>query len=456
MTALNPYESPVADVSPRDDAAAPTKVRYLVVALCTAMSVLLYLDRFAISPATDSVLRELNLDKEQFGRTSFAFFFAYALMQVPAGWLSDRFGARGTLALYVVGWSVATLCLGLVNGLAAIVIVRLVLGVTQAGAYPAAASLLKRWIPASARGKANTMVAMGGRAGSLISFSLTPMLMLFIGQNLGWETGRWRVVFMLYGALGFFWAALFWWLYRERPQLHPWCNEAEIELVGESRPRQSASRSGLPVIALIRSPEVWLICGCNCAVNLGWVFLATWLPQYLVEKHGEYLAATVGDKLVVAGMMTALTGLTGICGGLIGGATTDRLVGAYGLAWGRRLPGVCAGVIVCGLYLVASQMRDVWLFVGLMLAIGFTIEFGLGASWAVYQDIAGQNVASVLGIGNMCGNLGAAVFSWLIGLLAKDGNWQTVFYISAGAMVVNSLCWLFFDSSRPIWKEQAL
>ncbi len=444
-----------SDVTRLTDAAVPTKVRYLVVLLCTAMSVLLYLDRFAISPATDSVLRELNLDKEQFGRTSLAFFFAYALMQVPAGWLSDRFGARGTLALYVVGWSLATIGLGLVNGLAAIVIVRLAMGVTQAGAYPAAASLLKRWIPASARGRANTIVAMGGRAGSLISFSLTPTLMLIIGHNLGWETGRWRVVFMLYGLLGFFWAAFFWWLYRDRPRLHPWCNKAETELIGESPVlARRVDDTSLPIDALFRSPEVWLICGCNCAVNLGWIFLATWLPQYLVETHGEYLTAKIGDKLVVAGVMTALTGLTGICGGLIGGATTDRLVRAYGLAWGRRLPGMCAGVIVCGLYLVASQVRDVWLFVGLMLLIGFTIEFGLGASWAVYQDIAGQNVASVLGIGNMCGNLAAAVFAWLIGFLAKDGNWQTVFYISAGAMLMNSLFWFFFDSSRPIWKEQ--
>jgi len=438
-----------------DSGISPTRVRFLVVLLCTVMSVLLYLDRFAISPATDSVLRELNLDKEQFGRTSMAFFFAYALLQVPAGWLSDRWGARGMLALFVVGWSIATACLGLVNGLAAIVVVRLVLGATQAGAYPAAASLLKRWIPAAARGRANTIVAMGGRAGSLISFSVTPILMLWIGSTLNWETGRWRIVFVLYGLLGFFWAALFWWLYRDRPGEHPWCNASEIELIGEPPPQARATRDiGMTIGALIRSPEVWLICGCNCAVNLGWIFLATWLPQYLVEKHGDYLTAAVGEKLVVAGIMTALTGLTGICGGLIGGATTDRLVQAYGLAWGRRLPGMCAGLVVCGLYLIASQVHNVWVFVGLMLVIGFTIELGLGASWAVYQDIAGRNVASVLGIGNMCGNLAAGVFAWLIGLLAKDGNWQTVFYISAVAMAANSLCWFFFDSSRPIWKDQ--
>jgi ACS family glucarate transporter-like MFS transporter len=454
--------------------AAPTRIRYLVIVLGMAMSVLLYLDRFALSPATDSILRELHLTKGEFGRTHFAFFFAYALLQVPAGWLSDRFGARGTLALYVVGWSLATVGLGLANGLVAIVVLRIVLGATQAGAYPAAASLLKRWIPPTARGRANTCVAMGGRAGGLIAFFCTPLLMLLIGHWLGWEIGRWRVVFVFYGSLGFVWAALFWWLFRDLPRLHPWCNAAEVDLIGQGQPvGPPSARQPRQLRALAESPEVWLVCGCNCAVNLGWIFLATWLPQYLVESYDSELAEIMSqfyakywpqyrpeamsspgsEKMAVAGIMTALTGLTGILGGLIGGASTDLLVRRFGLAWGRRLPGLCAGGIVCALYFVASQLHDVWLFVGCMVLVSFTIEFGLGASWAIYQDIAGRHVASVLGIGNMCGNLAAGVFAWLIGVLAEKGNWQTVFYISAVAMALNSVCWFFFDASRKIWPE---
>jgi len=434
---------------------SPTRVRFLVVALCMVMSVLLYLDRFALSPATDPILRELKITKEEFGRTYFAFFFAYALLQVPAGWLSDRFGARGTLTLYVVGWSLATVCLGLAGGLPAILVLRLALGATQAGAYPAAASLLKRWIPAAARGRANTTVSMGGRAGGLIAFFCTPMLMLLVGQWLGWETGRWRAVFVLYGSLGFVWAALFWWLFRDLPRLHPWCNAAEVELIGKAQENPRSSIGGWKAAwALAQSKEVWLLCVFNCAVNVGWIFLVSWLPQYLIETHGRYLTEQIGDKLVVAGMMTAMTGLAGMCGGLLGGATTDWLVKSFGLSWGRRLPGVCAGGVVFVLYLVASQIRDVWLFVGMMVAISFVIDFGLGASWAIYQDIGGRQVASVLGVGNMCGNLGAAVFAWLFGWLAQNNHWQVVFVISAAAMALNSLCWLFFDAARPIWKEE--
>src|SRR5438094_7331477 len=106
----NPYSSPQADLHASGD--SPTSVRYLVVGLGFLMAVLLYVDRFAIAPISTTIIRDLGLDEEQFGRVVFAFFLAYAFCQVPAGWLSDSLGARFTLALYVVGWSLATMGVG--------------------------------------------------------------------------------------------------------------------------------------------------------------------------------------------------------------------------------------------------------------------------------------------------------------------------------------------------------
>jgi len=519
-------------------APAPTNVRYVVVGLCAAMSVLLYLDRFAISPATETMLRELSLTKEQFGQAIGAFFLAYALMQIPSGWLTDTLGGRWTLAAYVVAWSLATIGLGFAKGLAGIWVLRLILGIAQAGAYPAAAALLKRWIPLSGRGLANSSVAMGGRCGLLVALMITEPLMLLVGRLLNWDAGTWRVVLGMYGVLGLLWAAAFVRLFRNSPSEHPWCNAAEVKLIADDAPQQgqeTAAASGigavcgllfavnigwivvignlpavsaervkvlagllhnelaaslvvravpeflgligtlalcvlttwlltawfgqagerfrLPVGEMLASKEVWIMCVNQFCVNIGWVFLATWLPQYLIENHGAYLKAQIGDEKIVAPLITAVVQLAAIAGGMSGGKATDVFVRRFGRAWGRRLPGMISGVAVCGLYLLVPRLAGLWWFVGVMILVAFTIDFGLGASWASYQDIGGRHVASVLGVGNMCGNLGAAIFARLIGYLADRDQWQVVFFISAGAMAMVSLCWLLFDASRPVVRE---
>jgi nitrate/nitrite transporter NarK len=205
---------------------------------------------------------------------------------------------------------------------------------------------------------------------------------------------------------------------------------------------------------MARSKEMWLMCGINFLVNIGWIFLATWLPQYLIENHRDELKSLVANESLIAALITAVVGVAAICGGLTGGRATDVFVRRYGRTWGRRLPGLCAGLLVCGMYLVVPQLSGLWLFVGAMIAIAFTIDFGLGATWASNQDIGGRHVASVLGCGNMCGNLGAAFFGKQIGALADQDEWNTVFYISAGAMALASCCWLLFDASRPIVREE--
>ncbi len=170
-------------------AGRPTNVRFLTLTLCITMAMLLYLDRYALSPVTSTLLNELHVSKEKLGRgVFFSFFFAYAILQVPAGWLSDTLGARRMLALYVAVWSLATISMGLVNGLAAIFFVRFLLGISQAGAYPTAASVIKRWFPYGARGRASSAVSMGGRAGGLLAFAMTPSLLLLVGALIGWET----------------------------------------------------------------------------------------------------------------------------------------------------------------------------------------------------------------------------------------------------------------------------
>ena len=165
-------------ISP-DPTPKATKVRYLVLGVTFAMAFLLYLHRFCMSYAQQYIRDDLSISNDDLTWCFSAFFLTYALAQVPSGWLSDRYGARVMLTIYILVWSLVTAMMGAAVGIASLLIIRLTVGVGQAGAYPTAASLIGRWIPLSSRGTASGFVAWGGRLGGGLAPVLTGLLIVF-------------------------------------------------------------------------------------------------------------------------------------------------------------------------------------------------------------------------------------------------------------------------------------
>ncbi|WP_254508857.1 MFS transporter [Anatilimnocola floriformis] len=432
----------------------PTSVRYRIVALSMGMSLVLYLDRFALAPITTTICSDLNISKETFGWGNFAFFLSYALLQVPAGALADRFGARRMLALYVVAWSLATIALGFVYGWVGLILLRIVMGAMQAGAYPAAGGYLKRWASLTARAKANSLVAAGGRVGALLAFLTTAWVGQQFQQQLGFGQG-WRGALGVFGSVGLIWTAIFWWYFRDRPSEHRGCNAAELAVIGNEPVTRAVEP--LPVIAVLSNPNVWILSVSGFLTNVGWIFLTAWLTTYLVENFSDQLkemfpraAASAGFKDVLAGVLTAVTACAAIAGGVSGGICADLFRRQFGPIWGRRIPGLLAGGISAIAYIACHFVADIRLFMLLMVLTAYTIDFGLGSLWATYQDIGGKHVGSVLGFANMWGNLGAAVCGWYYGRLADQDNWQLVFTISAAALILMSLSWLLVNPTRTL------
>ncbi len=156
----------------------PSGVRRLVIGSAMLMALLLYLDRYCIGLAADYIREDLALTQKQIGWFMSAFFWSYALAQVPSGWLSDRFGARLMLVIYIVSWSFFTAMIGAVYSLALLLLARLGCGLGQAGAYPTSASIVSKWVPFSERGMASALIAFGGRIGGAIAPLLTAYLMV--------------------------------------------------------------------------------------------------------------------------------------------------------------------------------------------------------------------------------------------------------------------------------------
>jgi MFS family permease len=430
-------------VGPRHE--RPSAVRYGVLVFSVAMAVILYLDRMAISVALPAIAQDLHLEISQVADSVAVFFWCYALCQIPAGWLGDRWGGRRALSAYVVAWSLAMAGLGLAQGLVSLVAMRALLGVGQAGAYATTASFLRRWMPFERRGFANSAVSLGGRAGGVLAPALTSILMRLFALG-GMEAGRWRPVFIGYGCVGLVWAFLFWRWFRDQPRLHSGVNQAEIQLIagGSRLPHEADAEASLPLPAraLATSRDLQLLGLINFAVNVGWIFVGTLLPTFLIQVHGQ--------TEVAAGFAASLAAVAGMAGCLTGGLATDYLVRRFGLTWGRRVPGLISYGGAAVSYAICFGLEDVnaivvWLFVSSFLG-----DFALGALWSTYQDIGGVYAGTVLGTANMCGNIGAACAASLIVRMAAQFGWPSSFLLSSVAYSVGAAAWVFVDPHRRI------
>ncbi|MEP6670400.1 MAG: MFS transporter [Chthoniobacter sp.] len=417
-----------------------TRVRYALLAVATANAFLLYLDRICMTTVvhSPSFLRELGLSEAHVGDVLSSFFFAYALGQLPAGWLADRFGPRRMLVAYIVLWSICTALTGFTASLAALIIVRLACGLSEAGAYPASARVISRWFPFGARARANSLVSFGGRFGN----ALAPWLTVSVIGALG----AWRPVLWIYGTIGLALAAATHFVFRDEPGLHPWTNEAERTLILNGGPPPPAPDHRFPWRELIRHPGLWLLSLGAIGLNFGWALLVTWLPKYLQTVRG------LNEKDANFYVTVALA--CGMAGVLFGGWWCDALTRWFGPRWGRRLPLIIGGLVGALAYLVCPVLHSA---TGVVIACGlvaFATDSANPAIWTLAQDMGRSHVAATLAWSNMWGNLGASAVAKTIPLALASSmhraDWSEVFWMCAGGFILLSTTALFVDSTRPL------
>ncbi len=416
----------------------PSRIRYALLAVATANAFLLYLDRVCMGAVvqSQSFQSELGLDKQATGDILASFFFAYALGQLPAGYLADRFGPRRMITIYIVLWSLATALTAFTSTLVALIAVRALCGLAEAGAYPASGLLISRWFPFSQRARASSVVALGGRIGNSIALWLTAMAISAFAS--------WRPVLWSYGAIGILLASLTWILFRNSPAEHPAVNEAERELIGTAT--NATARAPLPWRRLVLHPGLWLLNVASISMNIGWAFLITWLPTYLTEVRG--LDAVAASRYVSLALITALAGM------LFGGWWCDFLTRRYGQRSGRRLPFVIGGVAAAGAYLICPLLPSALAVAVACGFVAFATDSFLPAVWTIAQDIGGEHVASTMAWSNMWGNFGASAVAKLIPFVLStslhQADWREVFYLCAGSFLLVSLAASGIDSTKTL------
>jgi ACS family glucarate transporter-like MFS transporter len=272
--------------------------------------------------------------------------------------------------------------------------------------------------------------------------------MLVVGLADG-GIARWRPVFVLYGLLGIAWAWWYWRNFRDDPSAHPGVNEQELALIGRGNlegSRVAEMPHGNPppigVTDFLACRSLWVLTVINFTINVGWILVGTLLPTYLIKIHAY--------SEPQAGRATSLVALFGMAGCLAGGVATDFFSRRLGIAWGRRVPCIFSYGGAAVSYAICYQLEDPQAIVALLAVSSFLGDFGLGALWCTYQDIGRRYSGTVLGVGNMWGNIGAAIGASFVPRLAEQYGWSASFALSAGLYAIAAVAWLAVDSRVPI------
>jgi sugar phosphate permease len=421
-------------------AIAPTRTRWWMLVLFSLMYLICYLDRGIISVAQPEIRETLGLTLGQMGLVLAAFTWTYAVGQVPVGWLGDRFGPKKVLNILITWTSASAFLTGAATGFGTLLTARLFLGLGESGAFPVASRGMQLWFPPSERGRIQGITHFFSRFAVAIMPLTAGALLLAYG---------WRVMFYVFGAIGFVWVAAFWRFYRERPEDHPLVNRAEL---GEIRGLNddgtikalSLSRPATPWRQILTSSNMWYIAvGYGCFF-FGTNFYLTWYPTYLREYRGLSITAL--------GLIGSVPLLAGMAGDVVGGWMSDLILKRTGNARAARRLVAAPGFLLAGAFLIPAALVDGATASILCLAASFFfLEWVIGPAWAVPMDVGGRFSGTVTGVMNMSGSLAASLTPIVYGWLFGRGYWVAPFLVSAAVLTAGALIWMFLiDPERSV------
>lgn len=446
---------------------APTLVRYRVLGLMCSLAMITYLDRALNGNAKKPVMEAVGYQEQDYFLLLVAFQLAYAIFEIPTGWLGDTFGPRKTLLRIVLFWSfflglmaLAGLPLfgtGISIGFWALVVIQFLFGMGEAGAFPNISKSLYNWFPATQRAFVQGTVWFSSR----LMAGLTPFIWIMLTVGLGLD---WRLTIGLFASLGLIWAIIFFFIFRNKPSEHPGCNEAERELIQVGKVASSGGHSGVPWKHLFSQPNLWFLCGMYFCQNFGWYFLMYFVPTYMKQSFGIQSGSTVGYQLGVA-LLAGSPFLLGCIACIAGGILSDRYIRLTGnRAMGRKLFGMLGYGGCCLAYIAAifSQGHP-YILIACLALVGFSNDLTMGPAWATAQDIGKRYAAIISGCMNMIGNLGSALSIYFTGLIIRhhtsaDGTVANQGYILcmtmyAIAYAVGVGFWYLLDANKPLAED---
>ena len=430
-----PTAEPVTD--------APARVgnyRWMICTLLFFAATVNYIDRQVLGILKPTLQAGFGWSEIAYGWIVFSFQTAYAIGLLFVGRLMDRIGTKKGFALSITVWSLAAVAhawalpIG-VAGAAALgwfgyisestafvsivgfIIVRFILGLGEAGNFPASIKTVAEWFPKKERALSTGIFNSGTNVGALATPLLVPVIVLYWG---------WQEAFIITGAIGFIWLA-FWLVFYKRPEEHPRLSPAELAYI-QSDPAEPAV--SVPWKRLFPHRQTWAFAvGKFLTDPIWWVYLF-WLPDFLNKQHGL--------DLKTFGLPIAVIYIIADVGSIGGGYISSRLIkNGWTVNGARKLAMLVCAVAVVPI-VIASTTTSLWLSV-VLIGIAAAAHQGWSANiFTLTSDMfPKQAVGSVVGIGGMCGAIGGMVISPLVGyILQTTGSYVPIFIIAASAYLV--------------------
>ena len=410
-------------------------IRYVFVLFTFALTLLLYIDRVCISYSKVEIAHDLHLSDKQMGWIMSLFAIGYALGQLPAGALIDKYGPRKVLSGIVGIWSLFIAATGAAWNFGSLAIMQFLFGSGEAGAFPGIARGVYSWIPSKERGIVNGINFSGSRIGA----ALAMLILSAVISSLGW-----RLTFLCFGLVGMGWALIWYIWFRDSPEMHRWVSDQEKEFIINSRPQLTKSENNkITLKHLFSSTNVWLAMWQYMCSNFIFYFCLMWMLPMLRTKYNLTLQS--------AGVLAMLPFLAGAIGNLISGSLIDFLYKRTSLTISRRIPAIIGfSLVVIGLLMSMNQESPQILILWFSVAI-LGADMTLSPSWSFCIDIGKKNSGIVSAAMNMAGNIMSAISVLLFPyLIAWTGSDKSFFYVAAVLNFLAIIAWLFMKPEKSI------
>ena len=316
-------------------------LRWWVIVLIFLAAVLNYVDRQTLSALAPTIQRDLGLDDRSYANVVNIFLVAYTLSYLVAGKLADKFGTRIGMGLFVAWWSVSNMLTAAAHGLRSMSGYRFLLGLGEAGVWPAASKAVSEWFPPRERALAIGLYTMGATVGATVApYVVIPLATFPYGEKLPWIAhalgpgAGWRLAFLLTGAVGLLWLLPWLWLYR-LPRQSRLIRPEELRLIeGSGEGARVSASSGQPATGANHAMEpgkswtwrqvltcraAWLLLLGRLITDPAWYFYQFWFPKYLNTDRD-----LSQEQLKITWIVYAAAGAGSLAGGWLSGLFVKR------------------------------------------------------------------------------------------------------------------------------------